>query len=192
VDYKEEHAKVIPEWAEDWVIARTRAEDTMHFLHIPSLVMGWSSGKLGDWYPDLLDDVTGRLVLYKQKPGWQRGWFAQHQRLIEALSSQRQRAAIVVEGDMHASACGKMNRSGELALKNPVHFVLGGTLGTGDLAFPSSYRSVESKPSQLVGMEEARDKALVVCRLKLTVDEAAVESIASFKSLNGSVDPVFR
>jgi hypothetical protein len=32
---------------------------------------------------------------------------------------------------------------------------LTGTLGTGDLAFPSAFRSVESKPSQLVGMEEA-------------------------------------
>ena len=29
-----------------------------------------------------------------------------------------------------------------------------GTLGTGDLVFPSSFHSVESKPSQLVGMGE--------------------------------------
>ena len=32
--------------------------------------------------------------------------------------------------------------------------MLAGTLGTGDLVFPSSFRSVESKPSQLVGMDE--------------------------------------
>lgn len=30
-----------------------------------------------------------------------------------------------------------------------------GTLGTGDIPFPSSYRGIESKPSQLVGMDEA-------------------------------------
>jgi hypothetical protein len=40
-------------------------------------------------------------------------------------------------------------------LANPVHVVLTGTLVTGDIPFPSSYRSVESKPSQLVGMDEA-------------------------------------
>jgi hypothetical protein len=56
---------------------------------------------------------------------------------------------------MHASAAGKMTRSGELKLSNPMHFILNGTLGTGDLAFPSSFRSVESKPSQLAGMDEA-------------------------------------
>ena len=46
----------LPQWAEDWLIARTRAEDTAHFFHVPSLPFGYSSGKLGDWYPDLLDE----------------------------------------------------------------------------------------------------------------------------------------
>jgi len=32
---------------------------------------------------------------------------------------------------------------------------MAGPLGTGDLAFPSSIRSVGSKPSQLVGMDQA-------------------------------------
>ena len=40
---------------EDWLIARTRAEETTQFLHVPSLPFAYSSGKLGDWYPDLLD-----------------------------------------------------------------------------------------------------------------------------------------
>lgn len=89
VDYKADHAKVLPQWVEDWVIARTRAEDTKHFFHAPSLPYAYSSGKLGDWYPDLLDDETGRLVLYRAKAGWQRGWFAQHQRLVEAPAADR-------------------------------------------------------------------------------------------------------
>lgn len=48
-----------------------------------------------------------------------------------------------------------MHRSGELTLPRPVDVLLSGTPGTGDLAFPFSFRSVESKPSQLVGMDEA-------------------------------------
>jgi hypothetical protein len=154
LDYKGEHAKVVPEWVEQWLVARTRAEDTTHFLHVPSLPFAYSSGKLGDWYPDLLDEETGRLVLYEQKPGWQRGWFAQHQRLIEVIAAQRTRAPVIVQGDFHASAVGRIHRSGELRLGNPVHVVLAGTLGSGDLAFPSSFRKVESKPSQLEGMDE--------------------------------------
>jgi hypothetical protein len=154
VDYKQEHAKIVPQWTEDWIIARTKAQDTVHFFHAPSLPYGWSSGKLGDWYPDLLDDKTGRLVLYEAKPGWQHGWFGQHQRFMEALSSQTKRAACVVQGDMHASAVGKITRAGELRLSSPVHAILGGTLGTGDIPFPSSYRGIGGQPSQLIGMDE--------------------------------------
>lgn len=61
----------------------------------------------------------------------------------------------MVQGDLHASAAGRMTRSGELTLEHPVHAVLSGTLGTGDLPFPSAFRGVESRPSQLVGMDEA-------------------------------------
>jgi len=73
---------------------------------------------------------------------------------VQALSSQTKRPAVVVQGDMHASAVGKMTRSGELTLANPVYAVLGGTLGTGDITFPSSYRGIGGQPSQLVGMDE--------------------------------------
>ena len=116
---------------ENWLVARTRAQDTTHFFHAPSLPFAYSSGKLGDWYPDLVDARTGRLVIYEEKPGWQRGWFAQHQRLIEALASQTTRAPLIVQGDFHATAVGKMVRSGELSLAQPVNVVLAGTLGTG-------------------------------------------------------------
>jgi len=155
VDYKGAHARVLPRWAEDWLVARTRAEDTVHFFHAPSLPFAYSSGKLGDWYPDLLDERSGKLILYEEKPGWQRGWLAQHQRLVQALAAQKKRAAVIVEGDFHATAAGKMTRSGELAFEQPVHTILSGTLGTGDLGFPSAYRGVESRPSQLVDMEQA-------------------------------------
>jgi len=155
VDYKGAHAKVVPQWTEDWLVARTRAEDTVHFMHAPSLPFGYSSGKLGDWYPDLLDERSGHLILYQEKPGWQRGWLAQHQRLVQALASQKKRSAVIVEGDFHASAAGRITRSGEIALEQPVHTILTGPLGTGDLGFPSAYRGVESRPSQLLDMEQA-------------------------------------
>jgi hypothetical protein len=155
VNYKGDHAQVVPQWVEDWLIKRTIAEDTSHFIHIPSLPFAYSSGKLGDWYPDLLDKSSGKLVTYKEKAGWQRGWFGQHQRLIAALASQKKRAPTVVQGDFHASAAGKVHRSGELNLSCPIDIVLTGTLGTGDVAFPSGARGIESTPSQLIGMDEA-------------------------------------
>jgi len=61
---------------------------------------------------------------------------------------------MILQGDFHASSAGRIHRSGELALATPVEVILGGTLGTGDLAFPSSFRKVDSKPSELVAMDE--------------------------------------
>jgi hypothetical protein len=52
VDSKDDLAKVLPQWAEDWLIARTMAEDTMHFFHAPSLPFAYSSG----------NSVTGILI----------------------------------------------------------------------------------------------------------------------------------
>ena len=124
LDYKGDHAKVVPQWVEDGLVARTRAEDSAHFFHAPSLPFAYSSGKL------------------------QRGWFAQHQRLIEAVASQKKRAPVIVQGDFHASAFGRMSRFGDLTLALPVHIVTSGTLGTGDLAYPSSVRAVETGASQ--------------------------------------------
>jgi hypothetical protein len=36
-------------------------------MHAPSLPFAYSSGKLGDWYPDVLDAKLGKLVLYESK-----------------------------------------------------------------------------------------------------------------------------
>ena len=36
-----------------------------------------------------------------------------------------------------------------------MHVVLGGTLGTGDYAFPSAVRSVQSSPSELVTINQS-------------------------------------
>ncbi|NYT42967.1 hypothetical protein HZY97_19490 [Sphingomonas sp. R-74633] len=156
VNYKGDHAMIVPQWVEDWLIARTAAEDTTHFFHVPSLPFAYSSGKLGDWYPDFLDKESGQMVLHKAKAGWQRGWFGQHQRLIAAMAAQTKRVPVIIQGDFHATAAGSMYRSGEFnRLAAHIHVVLTGTLATGDHAFPSSFRAIESKPSQLVGMHQA-------------------------------------
>ena len=153
-DYKGAQGRLIPDWTEDWLIKRTLARDTLHFAHVPSVPFGYTTGKLGEWYPDSVGE-QGRMVLFRSKPGWQPGWFAQHQRLMEALGKQQQRSAVVVQGDVPASAAGKITRVGGLNLSgNPVHVVLTGTLGTGDYGFPSAARSVASAPSGLVVMEE--------------------------------------
>lgn len=154
-NYKGVHAQFVPRWVEDWLLARTRAEDTQHFFHVPSAPFGYTTGKLGEWYPDYLDEQSGKLVVHKEKPGWQRGWFGQHQRLIEALAAQTKRVPMIVEGDIHATASAKIVRSGELTLARPVNLVLAGTLGTGDLGFASTLRGSGAKPSQVLALEEA-------------------------------------
>jgi hypothetical protein len=60
------------------------------------------------------------------------------------------------QGDSHATAAGTITRAGQLRLdRNPVEIVLVGTLGTGDLPFPSSSRKVNSTPSGTLDMGEA-------------------------------------
>src|SRR5262249_2157158 len=107
LDDKGAHAKVLPSWVEDWILARTPAEATTHFCHAPSMPFGYTTGKAGEFYPDVFDDKLRRLVAFGDKPGWQRGWFTQHQRLLGALAAQKSRAALVVQGDLHASAAGR-------------------------------------------------------------------------------------
>jgi hypothetical protein len=155
LDNKGRHARVVPRWVEEWLVARTRAEDTAHFMHVPSLPFGYSSGKLGDWYPDVLDKQTGRLRLDAVKDGWQAGWHSQHERLLQALASQTRRSAVIVQGDFHASAAGRIAASRGQDLAHPVHTIMAGTLGTGDMGFPSAFRHVESTPSLTLRMEQA-------------------------------------
>jgi len=71
------------------------------------------------------------------------------------LSAQKRRRAVVIEGDYHASAVGKMMSSSQLKRKNnPIEVVLVGTLGSGDIAFPSSFRKLQNSPSLIVDMDQ--------------------------------------
>jgi hypothetical protein len=139
---------------ERWLMDRMAAKDTAHLINIPSNPPGWSAGKWGEWYPDLLD-ANGKLSIEKPKPYWQSGWLKQHDRLMAAMSAMPDRIPLVVSGDLHAIADGRMMRTGSVDLgKHPVNVVLSGPLGSGDLVWPSAFRGVGAMPSVHLDMKE--------------------------------------
>jgi hypothetical protein len=149
-----DEAGMVPGDVEQWLLARTAADDTRHFFHVPSTPFGWSAGKFGEWYPDVVGE-GGTLGTAAAKPFWPAGWWRQHQRLVAALAAQKQRIPLAVQGDLHALGYGLLQRSGaEDFGANPVQLVLTGPLGTGDLGFPSAYRGTKAQASSLLVVEE--------------------------------------
>ena len=115
---------------EQWLKARTAATEVTHIVHVPSNPPGWTAGKWGEWYPDVLGR-EGKLTTSEPKPYWQPGWLKQHDRLIDAMAAMKGRVPLVISGDLHAIAIGRMRRSGRLDLKdNPVNVVLSGPIGS--------------------------------------------------------------
>ena len=140
---------------EEWLLARTASPGVRHVVHAPSNPMGWSAGKWGEWYPDILDSAAGALTTAVPKPFWQDGWLRQHDRLVGAMSGMRARRPLVVSGDLHAVGAGTMLRSGTLDLAaNPVTTVLSGPVGTPQRGFPSVVRGVASSPSSHLDLDE--------------------------------------
>jgi len=140
--------------AERWLTDRMSRTDALHLVNVPSSPFGWSAGKWGEWYPDRLG-ADGRLSQTPPKRFWQPGWLKQHDRLVSAMSSMRQRIALVVSGDLHASALGRLMRSGTVDTgANPIIAVLCGTIGTGPGGWPSRSRGVPPRPPLHVDMEE--------------------------------------
>ena len=139
---------------ESWLKARMASRDVAHVVNIPSNPPGWSAGKWGEWYPDILGS-DGKLTTTKTKPYWQEGWLRQHDRLMAAIAAMPGRIPLIVSGDLHAIAEGRMHRSGTLDFsKNPVVTVLSGPLGTGDMLWPSAFRGVGASPPMHLTMEE--------------------------------------
>ena len=52
---------------ERWLRDRTAASDAAHVVHAPSTPPGWSAGKWGEWYPDMLG-ADGKLTTTQAKP----------------------------------------------------------------------------------------------------------------------------
>jgi len=139
---------------ENWLKARMAARDVAHVVNVPSNPPGWSAGKWDEWYPDILGD-DGKLTTGKPKPYWQQGWLSQHDRLMAAIAAMPGRIPLVISGDLHAIAEGRMHRSGALDFgNNPIVTVLSGPLGTGDLLWPSAFRGIGASPPTHLTMEE--------------------------------------
>jgi hypothetical protein len=139
---------------EKWLRARTVATEVTHLVHAPSNPPGWTAGKWGEWYPDVLD-ADGKLTVAKPKPYWQSGWLKQHDRLIAAMSAMKGRIPLVISGDMHAIAIGRMLRSGTLDLSaNPVNAVLSGPIGTRPAGWPSERRGIGAQPALHLDLAE--------------------------------------
>jgi phosphodiesterase/alkaline phosphatase D-like protein len=123
-------------------------------VNVPSNPPGWSAGKWGEWYPDVFSS-DGKLTIEQPKPYWQTGWVKQHDRLLKAMSNMTNRTPLVVSGDLHASALGKITKTGNLDLSaNPVIAVLSGSIGTRDTGWPSGKRKILPQPSKHLEMQE--------------------------------------
>jgi hypothetical protein len=66
------------------------------------------------------------------------------------------RIPLVISGDLHDIAEGRIHRSGELDFsRNPVVVILPGPLGTGDRGWPSAFRGIGALPPTHLDMEES-------------------------------------
>ena len=147
-------AVFLEDTVEAWLKARMAAPGAAHVVNAPSNPPGWTAGKWGEWYPDVLA-ADGKLTLEKSKPYWQSGWIKQHDRLMVAMSAMRGRVPLVMSGDLHAIAIGRMLRTGAEDLSaNPVTAVLTGPVGTRPTGWPSGVRKIGAQPSLHLQMEE--------------------------------------
>lgn len=132
--------------AERWLLDRMAAEEAIHVVNLPATIFGWSAGKWMEWYPDRRDE-EGNLTTTTPKYMWQKGWFAQHNRILKAASSMKKAIPLFICGDIHSQAEGRIIRSGDLDLSaNPVVTIVSGSLGTGPRGFPSGFRGVVAQP----------------------------------------------
>jgi hypothetical protein len=148
-------AVLIDTEVEKWLHARNAATDVAHVVHGPSNPPGWSAGKWGEWYPDVLG-AENRLTVAQPKPYWQPGWLAQHDRLMQSISAMKRRTPLVVSGDLHAVAIGRMMRAGAFNFEvNPITVTLSGPIGTGPGGWPSAFRGVEATTPDHLDLQEA-------------------------------------
>jgi hypothetical protein len=131
---------------EAWLTRRMTGSDATHVVNAPSNPPGWSAGKWGEWYPDVLG-ADGKLTTSVTKPYWQPGWLKQHDRLLAAMSGMRGRVPLSMSGDLHAVGVARILRSGVLDVSaNPVVTALTGPVGTGRRGWPSDVRKVGPTP----------------------------------------------
>ena len=139
---------------EAWLTRRMGSTGVTHVVNAPSNPPGWTAGKWGEWYPDVLDSA-GRLTVAEAKPYWQSGWLKQHDRLLAAMSGMRGRIPLSMSGDLHAIGLARILRSGTLDLSaNPVVTALTGPVGTRPGGWPSGIRKVGATPPLHLTVDE--------------------------------------
>ena len=139
---------------EAWLTRRMASTGITHVVNAPSNPPGWTAGKWGEWYPDVLGPDS-RLTVNVPKPYWQSGWLKQHDRLLAAMSGMRGRIPLSMSGDLHAVAIGRILRSGTLDLSaNPVVTALTGPVGTRPGGWPSGIRKVGATPPLHLTVDE--------------------------------------
>jgi hypothetical protein len=144
--------ELIPAEAEAWLHARMAAQDTRHLVQVPSIPVGWTAGKWGEWYPDVLGKDR-RLTTSIAKDFWQEGWLRQHDRLLASASAMK-RVPLFLNGDLHSIAEATIERSGEHDFsKNPIRTALVGPLGTCG-GWPSAGRGTLGTTSAVLGAEQ--------------------------------------
>lgn len=147
------NAVIVPRETENWLTARMKDSRVSHVVNVPSMPPVWSAGKWGDWYPDILGK-DGKLTTQIPKPYWQRGWSAQHDRLMQATSAMPERVPLWISGDMHAHGEARLLRAGSTDLSHrPVTVRLSGAISTLN-GWPSGVRGTPPKPSAHVEVEE--------------------------------------
>lgn len=140
---------------ERWLATRTASHDTHHLVQVPSNPPGWTAGKWGEWYPDVLDPRTNQLTIDIPKPHWRQGWLDQHDRIMQSLSDMRHRSPLIISGDLHASGFGVIQGAGVHNFNaHPVNVVLSGTIGTPIAGFPSVVRGSPPRPSHYLDFDE--------------------------------------
>lgn len=140
---------------ENWLVQRTASTDTRHLVHVPSNPPGWTAGKWGEWYPDVLHPETRQLTTQIPKPYWRQGWLNQHDRIMQSLADMKHRNPLVIAGDLHATGVGTMHGAGNHDFSdNPITNILCGPVSTSVRGFPSVVRGVHPAPSQYLNFQE--------------------------------------
>jgi hypothetical protein len=144
--------RMVPATVESWLRARMADPCQRHVVNVPSNPPGWSAGKYGEWYPDVVVD-PGQLTTAVPKDGWQPGWLAQHDRLLAAASAMP-RLPLFLAGDIHSIAEERILASGAHSFAaNPIVSVITGTPGTG-VGWPSVARQTLAMPPSALAVEE--------------------------------------
>ncbi|MFT4565129.1 MAG: hypothetical protein ACI9FN_000077 [Saprospiraceae bacterium] len=145
-------AVVIPRVVEQWLSDRQQS-NSKWVIQVPSTPLGYTAGKWAEWYPDVLDG-SGSLSIKTEKYMWPKGWWNQHQRILNSISLGNH-TPVIMQGDLHMASAGKIMSSGKMNFSNnPIHILTTAPLGSGKLGFPSSVRNTGAEIPVYLEVEE--------------------------------------